>query len=565
MLKRLANLRIGVKLAIPAVLIALVMLVASISALGGLFRQQALAVGLTEGDYAQVLIGDKAAYDLARLSADGRDVVMAVGNDARDAATARYQADAAMVRKDIAAYIAIEDNQDHVAALRALPKLLDRAAAIDGEAFHKASMGAVDSAWAAVSTKAAAIYTQVQGVLVNRINADNLATAAAGKQALLAAGRRALWLSLGIGVIGAALAFAALGVIAVQGIVRPLRSLAAAMTRLAAGDLDAEAIGNTRRDEVGEMARAVEVFKQNAVERARLEAQERENVARRERRAGTLDGLTAEFDGAVQSALARVATAAQEMTTIAQAMSANAGQTDRQATTVATASEGAALNMQSVASAAEQLTAAIAEISRQVDAASRISAQATEESGRTSDTVRGLAESSARIGEVVGLIESIAGQTNLLALNATIEAARAGEAGRGFAVVANEVKNLATQASKATGDIGQQIGTIQAETREAVKAIGGIVARIDEINRIATTIAAAVEQQSHATVEIARNMQQAASGTQDISANIGGVTQAAKETGGAAEQVLHAAQALQAEAGDLRGMVGRFLAGVKAA
>ena len=348
-------------------------------------------------------------------------------------------------------------------------------------------------------------------------------------------------------------------------VVRPLRLLRDTTVSLADGQLDADVPLVGRGDEIGAMAKAIEVFKDNAREQRRLEESERRTSAIREERGKRIEGLALEFDRTVALALGVVSTASAELEATAQSMSANAEFTNKQAFSVAEASGRASSSVHTVTNSAEQLSASIGEISRQVDKSSRISQVATEEAARTNSRVQGLAESSARIGEVVNLINNIARQTNLLALNATIEAARAGEAGKGFAVVANEVKNLANQTAKATDEIEAQIGAVQAATVETVAAIAGIAARIQEINQIGAAITSAVEEQSSATMEISLNVQQAASGTREVTSQIGSVTQAAAETGSASEQVLTSARSLSSEAGSLRELVGKFLNDVRAA
>jgi methyl-accepting chemotaxis protein len=371
------------------------------------------------------------------------------------------------------------------------------------------------------------------------------------------------------GIVLAALAFAALaiaaGVLLSRIIATPVVAMTAAMSKLAEGDKGVEIPARGRGDEIGDMAAAVQVFKDNMIRADQLAAEQEAERAAREARARNIEELTTRFDQAVSSMLGVVSGAATEMEATAQAMSANADQTNRQATAVAAATEQASAAVQTVATAAEELAASITEIGRQVDQSMHISRAASEEAGRTNDTVQGLAEASAKIGSVVNLINDIASQTNLLALNATIEAARAGDAGKGFAVVAHEVKSLANQTARATEEIAAQIGTVQSATGEAVKAIAGIVTRIGDINQIATAIAGAVEEQSAATAEIARNVQQAAAGTQEVSAHIGGVTQSASETGSAAGEVLASAQALSKEAVELNGVVGSFLHDVRSA
>jgi methyl-accepting chemotaxis protein len=350
-----------------------------------------------------------------------------------------------------------------------------------------------------------------------------------------------------------------------RAVVGPLAGLTATMKRLATGDTAVEIAGTGRGDEIGAMAQAVGVFKDNAIAMARLQAEQEalKRQAEAEKRQA-LEALAGGFEASVQGIVEAVSAAATEMEKTAETMSATAEETSRQAAVVGGAAEEASTNVETVATASEELSASIGEISRQVAQAAAIAGKAAEESRQTDETVNGLSQAAQKIGEVVALITNIASQTNLLALNATIEAARAGEAGKGFAVVASEVKSLATQTAKATEEIRSQIDTIQGETRNAVAAIQHIGGTIGEINEIATAIAASVEQQGAATQEIARNVQQAAAGTGQVSANIGGVASAAGETGAAATQVLASAGDLALQSERLRGEVGKFLAGIRA-
>jgi methyl-accepting chemotaxis protein len=355
------------------------------------------------------------------------------------------------------------------------------------------------------------------------------------------------------------------GWLIVAGVSTPIRAMTGAMARLAQHDLATEINGIGRKDEVGQMAAAVQVFKTSMIESDRLKAEQEQTQRIAAKRSELVDQLTRDFDEKVQIVVQTVAGQASQMESSAQSMSATAEETTKQAGAVAAASEEGAANVQTVASATEELSSSIAEIGRQVSHSSQIATNAVTEAAKANEMVQGLLHASQKIGEIVALINEIADQTNLLALNATIEAARAGEAGKGFAVVAAEVKNLATQTSKATEEIGAQITGVQGATQNAVTAIASIGRTIGEIDQIATTIAAAVEQQGAATQEIARNVEEAAKGTQEVSSNIGGVTEAANSTGAVANQVLASARALSGQSGELRGLVQSFLTQVKAA
>ncbi len=360
-------------------------------------------------------------------------------------------------------------------------------------------------------------------------------------------------------------AMIALSVFVARSITAPVRALTATMSGLAGGNHSAEVIGTDRQDEVGDMSRAVLVFRDGMIRADQLAAEQERERAAREARASHIEDLTRSFGTDVDRLLEAVAAATTQLTSTAQSMSSIGEETTRQATAVSAASEQASANVQTVASAAEELSASITEIGRQVNHSSAISRAAADEAKRTNDIVQGLARSAERIGEVVSLINDIADQTNLLALNATIEAARAGEAGKGFAVVANEVKSLASQVGRATEEISQQIVQVQTETSSAVTAIETIVRTIEEVNHVASAIAAAVEEQNAATHEISRNVQEAAAGSQEVSRNIVGVTHAANETGSAATQVLSASEQMSQQADRLNSLVSRFLSDVRAA
>ncbi|CAO3355290.1 Methyl-accepting chemotaxis protein [Azospirillum melinis] len=370
-------------------------------------------------------------------------------------------------------------------------------------------------------------------------------------------------------IIGAVLAAVISGfgaaLLILTAVVKPLHALTGTMGRLANREMSTEIPGTARQDELGSMARAVQVFKDNMIEADRLAAVEAAEQQAKTRRAQAVERLLTGFENSSTAALRTVAAAASELDATAHSMSAMAQQTSTQATVVASAAEQTSANVQTVATATEEMASSIREIGTQISRSADIAGKAVNEASQTSDAVRSLAEAAQKIGEVVGLITDIASQTNLLALNATIEAARAGEAGKGFAVVASEVKSLAGQTAKATEEIASQIGAIQQTTQGVVTAITGIGGTIGSINDITTAIAAAIEEQSAATNEISRNVQQAAAGTQEVTGSIVQVTQAAGEAGNAAGQVLTAAGELSRQAELMRRDVETFLGDIKAA
>ena len=347
---------------------------------------------------------------------------------------------------------------------------------------------------------------------------------------------------------------------------RPMRALTSTMTRLAKGDHEAEIGLAGRSDELGAMAQAVEVFKRNAIEKARLEGEQAAAKARAEEiRRKTMSELANSFESSVKGVVDIVSSACTAMETTAKSVTAAAEGAASCSATVASASAQAAANVETVASAAEEMAASIQEIDRQIVTSADIAKGAVDAAESAMAQGHGLMEASQKIGHVVDLISDIASQTDLLALNATIEAARAGDAGKGFAVVATEVKNLASQTAKATEEIAGQIASIQEATGSSVEAMESIAMRIGQINEIASMIAASMEQQGLATAEISRNAQQAATGTQEVNSNIGEVDSAVSQTGHASAEVLRAAGDLNRSFEALRKEVDEFLAEVRAA
>ena len=368
------------------------------------------------------------------------------------------------------------------------------------------------------------------------------------------------------GAIGAAVLLGALTAsVTLVTIARSLSRVIAPMGALSRGELEAEVPFRGRKTELGQIADAVQLFKEALIEKRRLDEEGAAAAAAKLERGRSLERLMNSFEGKIGALTGSLASAATEMQATAAVMTGAAEEATERTIAASAATEEASANVQTVAGAAEQLSASIREIADQVSQSSSIASRAVSEAEQTDATVQSLAQGAARIGEVVQLISSIASQTNLLALNATIEAARAGEAGRGFAVVASEVKALANQTARATEEITAQISAIQVSTGSAVEAIRAITGTIGEISQIADTIAAAVEEQRAATQEIARSVSEAATGTAEVAANVVALEAAAASTGSAAGQVLVAAGELSQQSEVLNQEVGEFLSEVKAA
>ena len=438
------------------------------------------------------------------------------------------------------------DQADRQIALMAAPETRSQAAAMAADGSGKAMLDGIRSVVAQVEDAERSLLAE------RAVRKDNALTSSV--TVILIGAASSLVLSI---VSGWMLA---------TGIASPIQRLTRAMRQLADGDTSADIPGLGRKDEVGAMAAAVEVFKRNAIEKTRLEAeqahQQQQAVIEKQR---ANHEMAQRFESRVGATIDSLSASAGQMEAAARSMTATVKETSEQSALVAAATEEVGTGVQTVASAAEELSSSISEISRQVVQASKITGKAVSDALRTDTVVQALSEGAQKIGEIIGLITNIACQTNLLALNATIEAARAGDAGKGFAVVAAEVKSLANQTAQATDEIGSQIGQIQSATNEAVVAIRAITATIQEVGSISTSIASAVEEQGAATAEIARTIQQTAMATKDVTLNIENVHRASVGIGATAGEVLGAATDVAGQSAKLTGDVRNFLTEVRAA
>jgi methyl-accepting chemotaxis protein len=378
--------------------------------------------------------------------------------------------------------------------------------------------------------------------------------------------RSGIRLAVVLVTLGLALSLAGAMWVCIRGLSRPIANLKVAMERLAAADLHVNVPEVDRQDEIGQMARAVEVFKTNGIEVEKLKAQQAEIEGRASKqRRQDMERLATAFEDSVGEIIQNVSAAATRMESSANSLTLTAEKTAERSSVVTSAADTASSNVKSVAASAEEMALTVQEISSRVRESAKIAGQAAAQAGQMNGGVTKLSDAAKHIGDVIDVISSIAAQTNLLALNAAIEAARAGEAGRGFAVVAAEVKSLAEQTTTATGEVSQQISSIQQATEESVSAIKEITETINLVSDISSRVAVAVEEQGAATRQIAINVQQASEGTSTVASNISDVERGAAETGTASAEMLSAAQSLSAQSQRLRSDVETFLATVRAA
>jgi methyl-accepting chemotaxis protein len=556
------NLKIGSKIIGVVLLLALITGIAV--AFAG-FRMSSMSNSydnLINGQALETVYLSRANRLLQTVKGDMYGVIAETSDDETNAMVTRFPTDVSSF-KDFLDKSKVLDADD-AASIQAVEddfeKLQDPMKQVIG-------LGAANQNDKAIEIFHTSIREQMNGLgkRMNGLVDDNLAQTKQGSAETESAAQQTIYITIGASVIGIALGLVIALYIARSGIVAPINGVNGAMQGLSNGQLDITIPGIDRGDEVGMMAKTLQVFRDKLADGERLRSSQQAEQERQLQRGQQVEAAVARFEKAIAGVVSTVSNSATELQSTAQSMTATAEETSRQSTAVAAASAQTTQNVQTVASATEELSASIREIGSQIGEASRIIGSAVSQAAATDSKVKSLAEAAQKIGEVVGLINDIASQTNLLALNATIEAARAGEAGKGFAVVASEVKALATQTARATDEIDAQIKAIQEASVSSAEAIREIADTIRRVNEVSTAIASAVEEQGAATQEISRNVQQAAQGTSEVAANIGNVTEAAAVTGTSASGVLSAAGDLARNGNMLRQEVDSFLRDIRAA
>ena len=561
---RYTDLTLVQKLTPPLALLALVLGGIVWGARGALDEMELTTLRVIDVTSERIVTAVGIARDLNEASLQEKNVILRDAGDEAASALATFRRSIGRAQAGADRLIALADSDERLAQNKRIRAAVDHYAAVTRGSI---AMGLVGDPNALTLSRTAARPARQEVLrLVDDRVARNQADMVQARDAVVAQRDRTIGRLVAGAVAGLVTSMALVGAVAVLMVSRPLAGIAAGMGRLAGGDLAVEVRGAARRDEVGVLARSMQVFKDTAVSAraaaAALAAAEVQAAA--ERRAARLE-LAAAFEAGVGGIVGSVGSVATELEAAAGSMQSTAAAANVQAGTVASATERTSGNVQTVASAAEQLSSSVDEIGRRIEESATMARQAVEEAGRTNVLVQGLSADAQRIGDVVGLITSIASQTNLLALNATIEAARAGDAGKGFAVVASEVKGLAAATTKATGEIAAQIASIQGATDQVVGAIAGIGSSVAAMSETTAAIAAAVEQQGAATREIAANVAEVARGTGEVSGNAQGLTRSSTEVGAAAAQVLGSAGALSRQTAALTVQVDRFLEGVRAA